>query len=370
MTEFRTARSAATEPVACADELAKALGRDSRAAVVFFSPERDGAALLTELRERLGHANIIGCSTAGELSTGQLSQGAVSIAAFGDDAKRAHVALADFEAGVEAGVEAAVASLEQQVGSPLRELSRDTHVVICLIDSVHGVEEEAHRVFGRHAPLMPIVGASAADGLKFERTVVAAGSETSSHGMAFMLLELARPFRVVRTNHFVRASDDMRVTSCEGRLLQELDGRPAVDVYCEHTGLKPEELTQESLFLHPIGLIIDDEAWIRQVMPPIRRDGSIQLGCEIAGGTAVCFLKPGAELIPHTAEFLESIKADLGGIRGALMFDCALRRLELDFAQSHSSYAELLDFPTAGFHTHGESLVGHMHQTLTALILG
>jgi len=30
----------------------------------------------------------------------------------------------------------------------------------------------------------------------------------------------------------------------------------------------------------------------------------------------------------------------------------------------------LIEFPAAEFHTHGESWLGHMHQTLTAIYLG
>ena len=49
-------------------------------------------------------------------------------------------------------------------------------------------------------------------------------------------------------------------------------------------------------------------------------------------------------------------------------FNCILRRLEMDADDSHGAFTECFDAPTAGFHTYGESWLGHINQTLTAIL--
>ena len=51
------------------------------------------------------------------------------------------------------------------------------------------------------------------------------------------------------------------------------------------------------------------------------------------------------------------------------MFNCILRRLELDASNAHEGFrAAFAGVPTAGFHTYGETMVGHVNQTCTGLV--
>jgi hypothetical protein len=117
-------------------------------------------------------------------------------------------------------------------------------------------------------------------------------------------------------------------------------------------------------------MVIDGEPWLRQVNPPFQKGGAVYLGCSIVEGSVVYFMKPRQDLVTHLKAELAAGRASLGTIRGALLYDCALRRLELEATQTKDAYARLIDFPAAGFCTHGESWLGHMHQTLTGLFFG
>src|SRR5581483_1185610 len=351
-------------------DLYAGLGAAPPAVVLFFAPDRPGEEVIRALSAAWPRTRIIGCSTAGEISTGVLRNH--SIVAAGLDARfvrRAAVALADFHDGVERGVARAVAQLESTFG-PLGALDPTTHVGLVLVDSTHGVEESTNVALGNHAPLLSFVGGSAGDNLRFKETPVVTCAGSTRHGAALMLLELLRPFRVSKACHFEPTNSCFRVTRAEGRRLFELDGRPAAEVYAEYIGCPPEALSFENLFANPAGIVIDGKAWVRQVVPPVVDGGAITLGCSIAEGAELHFMKPRLGLVGHLRQEIVLARAELGRIRGALLVGCALRRLELEATQKTDDYARLIEFPAAGFHTHGESWLVHMHHTLTAIYLG
>jgi hypothetical protein len=63
---------------------------------------------------------------------------------------------------------------------------------------------------------------------------------------------------------------------------------------------------------------------------------------------------------------------DVGGTpSGALLFDCIYRKLTVESHGLKQPYvASLGDLPFAGFHTYGESWLGHTNCTITGIIFG
>jgi hypothetical protein len=367
---MRIAHTAAAGVDEIVADIESALGPAPPVVVLFFSPQRPGAEVTRRLASRWPAAKIVGCSTAGEISTGQARSGSVVAAALPAALiPRAAVACADYARGVGRGIDAAVAELEQTLG-PLAQLDPKRYVGLVFIDSTHGVEEATHVELGNRAPLLQFVGGSAGDDLAFKDTEVVTSRGSTHHGCALMVLETARPFRVAKACHFVPTETHFRVTRVDGRRLLELDGEPAANVYARYVGCAPEELSFENLFMKPAGLVIDGQAWVRQVNPPVQDHGAITLGCSVPQGAELYFMKRQTDLVSHLKQEIAAARSALGELRGALLFDCALRRVELEATHAKETYARLIDFPAAGFHTHGESWLGHMHQTLTAIYFG
>jgi hypothetical protein len=53
------------------------------------------------------------------------------------------------------------------------------------------------------------------------------------------------------------------------------------------------------------------------------------------------------------------------------MFNCILRRLEMDQKDLGDEFVSTFGgIPASGFHTYGESWLGHINQTLTAVVFG
>ena len=367
---FHAAWSDAADADGISAELIEQLGPAPAAVILFFSPARPGPDVASRLRAAWPTTQIVGCSTAGEIATGIARNSSVCAAALRSGlVGRCAVAVADYRAGVQEGVAAAVRQLEGELG-PLRSLDPERYVGLIYIDSTHGIEELTHDALGNFAPQLQFVGGSAGDDLAFVETTALGNDQTTHHGCALMVLEVERPFRVVKSCHFKPTAVSYTATKADGRTLFELDGRPAAEVFSEYVGVPPQELSFDNLMLNPIGVVIDGEPWIRQPVPPFQDRGAVTLGCAIAEGSTVHFLERRCDLVAHLRSVLSDVRADLGAIQGLVMSDCALRRMELENEGIKDDYAKLLDFPVVGFHTHGESWIGHMHQTFTGLFFG
>jgi hypothetical protein len=121
---------------------------------------------------------------------------------------------------------------------------------------------------------------------------------------------------------------------------------------------------------HPVGLMIDGQPWIRspQTVTP---GGGIRFYAQILEGMEVQVMNPG-DLVGETAASIAAARAELGGhASGAIWFNCILRRLEMEAnGLSEAFLASLGQTPAAGFHTYGETWLGHVNQTLTGVLFG
>ncbi|MCL8027019.1 FIST signal transduction protein [Nocardioides bruguierae] len=353
--------------------LSDRLAAQAPAAVWFFaSSDLEAADLAAPLAAALPGAVVTGCSTAGEFTESAGGTGGVSAFALpAAHVLRAEPALVDLAAGVREGVEAAVARLETAVG-PLRDLDPTRWVGVLLVDGMHGAEEAVSAALGNAAPLLHVVGGSAGDDLKFESTWVSVGEQVSTRGASLVLLELAVPFAVVRTASFRELGRSVTVTRADAatRTVWELDGRPAVEAYADAVGCEVDEVGSEQFMRHPLGLMMDGKPFVRSPQQVVD-GGGIVFYCEVLEGMSVEVLDA-TDIVSETRLALEATRAELGGeVSGALLFNCILRRLDLDAQHAHESFRDVFaDIPAAGFHTYGETWMGHMNQTLTGLVLG
>jgi hypothetical protein len=154
------------------------------------------------------------------------------------------------------------------------------------------------------------------------------------------------------------------------RIVWELDGRPAAQVYAEAVGCGAADLGSTVFMSHPVGLMIDGRPWIRSPQQVVEGRG-LKFYCQVLPQMQVELMR-GTDLIAETRNDLRRAAGDLGGqVSGAVMFNCILRRLEIDQKNLGDKFVDALaDIPTAGFHTYGESWLGHINQTLTAVLFG
>lgn len=380
ITDLSVARAHGTGPAdAAVDALVGALrgslGQKRAAAVLYFaSAGYEPADLAGPLSARFPDAAVIGCSTAGEFTDEVSGTGGISAVALPQGLiTRAVAALGDLSSDPVVGTDAAIRQIEGALGRPLRDLDPASHLGIVLIDGLHEAEELVNERLGNAAAMLDVVGGSAGDDLAFRRTWVTVGDEVSDAGVALLVCATGVPFRIVKTCSFSPSSlPPLRITRADvgSRTVQEFDGRPAAQVYAEAIGVDVEALDASVWRQHPVGLMIDGQPWIRspKLVTP---EGGVRFYAQILEGMEVHLMDSG-DLVGETASAVAVARGELGGdVSGAIWFNCVLRRLELEADNLTAPFLSALGgIPAAGFHTYGETWLGHVNQTLTGVIFG
>ncbi|HZH04872.1 MAG TPA: FIST N-terminal domain-containing protein, partial [Myxococcaceae bacterium] len=333
-------RTDAAEVVA---DLSQAFAGLQPQVVTFFaSHHHDGQAISAGLRDRYPAAEVLGCTSAGEFTQAGHSEGGVSALALGPQKVRRCVGtLADFSSGVQEGVRAATARLGTALKVDLRDLDPQRYVGLALMEGLKGREEETNDALGEIAPLLSFVGGSAGDNLEFKRTRVFYNGESSEDGAALLVLESAVPFTVLKACSFVPSGTSFDVTRADerNRVVYALNGRPVMEVYAEALGMRPEALNSSTFMKNPLGLMIEGKPWVRspqQVLP----DGGLKFYCRVFEGKRIDLMRA-TDLLDDTRSALSGLSADLKGpAAGGLVFNCILRRLELDAQSGQPAFVE------------------------------
>ncbi len=358
------------DKAAAAELVAQLAGEDPIAIAFFASYQYDGALLSGELKRAFPNAQVIGCTTAGELTQHVSCLDSVSLLALGGSkVRRAAASIARFEHGVSVGVQHATAELSRALDLDLRTADPQRYVGIVLVEGLRMKEEEANEALGNAAPLLSFVGGSAGDNGNFAVTRVFCNGEASDDGAALLLLDAAVPFVIGRTCSFVPFGASHKVTKADEsqRVVYELNGRPVLEVYAEAVTAQPSDLNSHVFMKNPVGVMVDGAPFIRSPQR-VLADGGLKFYCQLREGTDVHIMES-KDLIEDTCNELVRVRQALGGsLSGGFAFNCILRRLELDAKDLHAPFlAAFAGIEMGGFHTYGESWLGHINQTLTGL---
>jgi hypothetical protein len=367
------AHSSRSDTVEALVELRQQLAGIQPVVVLFFcSSNHDGVLLQNSLKADYPAAEVIGCTTGGEFThTAYTAGGVVALALSSAKVHRAAAALAQYDRGesVEKSVREATSLVARKLQVDLRELPPENWVGVILNEGLNGNEEEVNAVLGLVAPFLSFLGGSAGDNFKIKETAVFYDGVRSTNGSVVLLMNLAVPYVILKTCSFEPTTTQMRIDRVQGRVVYEIDGKPAIEAYSEKVGVKPEELTQMVFTANPIGVVIDGEPWVRSPIA-LTPDNGIVFGCRILEGSQLSLLRS-TGLIPDTKSALARGLKQLGSSPSAgLLFNCAHRCMEIKVRHLEEEFSEAIShFPVAGFHSYGESYLAHMNQTLIALLL-
>jgi hypothetical protein len=369
---IRSLVSQHNDSAAAARELIEQLEGFEPAAVVFFAAHsHDGGAISRWLKQRFISAQVIGCTTAGEFCERGMHQGGVTALAL-DASKiaRCSARIVPYGRAADKAIVAAVQEMAADLEIPnIRNADPERYVGIVLFDGLSGHEEEANEVLGDLAPMLSFVGGSAADDLEFATTKVFCNGQETGKGAALLLIEAAVPFSVGKSCSYAPTDRTFRITHADplNRIVYELNGRPVLKVYAEAVGTTPEKLDSSVFMKHPVGLMIDGEAWIRSPQRALA-DGGLKFYCRIAEGMDVRLMKS-TDIVEDARRAVARARKELGGLMsGGLAFSGVFRRLEMDEKNLHGDFLQVFDgLQVSGFHTYGESWLGHINQTLTAV---
>jgi hypothetical protein len=353
---------------------------DPKLLIAFASCEYDLGPLLAGIHSEFGGAQLIGCSTAGEIASSGPGDAGVVITAVGGDGIDVTTAVAHDASRDLRGAGETAASFAVRGGD------RKHQVLLMLTDGLAGDQQEivrgAYSVVGAGTPL---VGGCAGDNLRMEQTFQLYGDRVLSDAVVAAAISSDAPIGIGVRHGWRRVGEPMLVTASDNNRVHEIDGRPALDVYLERLGVPDAARTDPAAFTafastHPLGLASrGEEHHVRFISGADFEDRSLLSIAEVPTGGLVWTMEGDADsVLEATDGACADALAALDGTPplGLLAFDCIARRGVLGsngIEDEISRIAENGDgAPVAGFYTYGEiartrGIAGFHNQTLVVL---
>ncbi|MCB9752593.1 MAG: FIST C-terminal domain-containing protein [Myxococcales bacterium] len=339
------------------EPLPGALDSERTLVLAFGAPEyRDHHDAITELHAAFPNAQVIGCSTAGEIFDNKISDRslAVAIARFDSTAlRRASATISETSESFAAGEALARALAADDL--------RGVHV-LSEGSCVNGTE----LVRGINSLVdagVIVTGGLAGDGPRFERTwVIDDGRPTEGRITAIGLYGDA-----VHIGHGSKGGWDAFgptrvVTRAEGSVLYELDGKPALQLYEQYLGDRAAGLPATGL-LFPLLLTRPEEERkvVRTILAIDRDQQSLTFAGDIPTGASAQLMKANFDRLVEGAERAGELARERGGEGGdvlAIAISCVGRRLVLGERTEEEVEATLDVLPDGtkqvGFYSYGE----------------
>ena len=345
-------------------------GSSAKLLVFFASSNFDQDMLSNLLQEAFEDCIVVGCSTAGEIVSGQLLKNSVVAMAINSNI------ISDAKVEViehmkeNLSVEAAFTSFEKYFNESSYTMDATKFVGIVLIDGVSMKEEKIMDLIGNRTNIF-FVGGSAGDDLKFLKTHVCANGKAYTDSAVLIMLKINdnAEFSFIKTQSF-KALDHVFIANKvneETREVIEFNNKPAILEYADAVGAASIEDAQKYFKTNPVGLLVGENGIFTRTPQQIKGT-SMLFYCNILEGMEVRLLQS-TNIVEDTKKALENKINEFGRIDGIINFDCVERTLELEKKNLEKQYGEIFsDIPTIGFSSYGEEFIGHMNQTATMLV--
>ena len=372
--KIRTGHSCAETAAAAVAEFDEQVRQPAMALVLFFcSSAYDLPAVAAEMNRRFAGTTVVGCTTAGEIGPAGYRGRSISGMSFPAGACTAVAAGID---GLQSFEIAAGRDFAQDLLGRLEQLTPQADARnsfgLLLIDGLSMREEPVTHALQDGLGSIRMIGGSAGDDLKFERTWVFHDGAFHGDSAALVLVSTEFPFRIVKTQHFVSDGERMVVTEVDAarRVVKEINGLPAIEEYGRIVGVPAASLMPSHFAAWPVVVMIDGTDFVRSIQHA-NPDGSLTFYCAIDEGVVLRVAR-GKDLLGRLENTIDELRADLGGLQAMLVCDCILRNLEAERDGSKEAVGELFRRNNAvGFATYGEQFGGvHVNQTLTGIAIG
>jgi hypothetical protein len=217
-----------------------------------------------------------------------------------------------------------------------------------------------------------IIGGSAGDDLKLEKTHIFYDNKFHANAATIMLIEVIDDFNIFRMQHFEATDKELITTDVdfEQRIVNEINGEPAAKAYANINNLDYKKLTNLNFSMYPLMLNIADEWYIRSISHVSENNG-LKFHCAIDNGLPLS-IATGKDMVQKLQSEIEIIEKQYDQIYFTLGCDCIFRRLEI-INKGHTSKIEALlaRINFIGFSSYGEQFNGiHFNQTLVGVVVG
>lgn len=353
--------------------------------IVFFAGCYDAEALSKALAAAFPGVEIVGCSTAGELTPEGISDNTIVVAGFD---RNVFKVVTKCMTGLSKlsmreihqfafNTARVLGENEASFGAP-RPLDEVGHhaarhaFALLLTDGMHHPEEKLVCALSGSLHDIPLIGGSAGDGLRFRNANVIHGDKAYSDAAVLALISCPFPIMAFSSSHFSPTPTKLVVTSADvdRRIVKELNGAPAAQEYAAAIGLAPESLSPRCFAAHPVAVRVGGGYYVRSIKQ-VNDDGSLSFLCAIDEGI-VLSLAEANDIVGTTQKTFERVRSTIGAPRLVLAFECVLRRVEAELQQAERKLAEIYrSNNVVGFHTYGEQFKAlHLNQTCSGIAIG
>jgi len=305
----------------------------------------------------LGHASLVGCSTAGEISDEGVTDDSLVVTAVSFGASRA-VQVSTELRGMEDSADAG--------GRLASALSRDGLRAVLVFGQ--GVQINGSAVLsGMTAvvgPGIPITGGLAGDGGAFARTWILDQAGVSETRLVCVGLYGDRlVFSHGSYGGWEPFGPARKVTRCVSNVLYELDGEPALDVYKRYLGDYAKDLPASGLLFPLVMLAADHQALglTRTILAVDEGSGSLTLAGDIDPDGYLKLMHASTDALVEGAEKAAQAAQAMRIHQGptlALMVSCVGRKLVIGgrAEEEVEAVADVFaaDVTAAGFYSNGE----------------
>jgi len=281
-----------------------------------------------ELREMFPDACLMGCSTDGQICGDEMIESGVNAIAVRFDATTIRTAIED---APNAGHSR---SYGEAIGRTLA--SDDLAGVFVLSDGLAVNGSELVAGIGMHVGNVPISGGLAGDGSQFIETMVGLNCPPESGKIA----AIGFYGRSIKIGHGSAGGWDVfgpkrRITSAEGNVLFQLDGRAALDLYERYLGDGEIEAMPGSALLFPLQIHDPkrpDHRLVRTVLAVDRDKRSMTFAGDMPEVWVAQLMRGNFDrLASGAAEAAQLARDDLGELKGsggmAILVSCIGRKL-------------------------------------------
>ena len=358
-----------------AEELYKTCyGKEVKIFMYFASTLYDFSILSEELAKLIDNkCLLVGCTSSGEISSNEgLTKGGLSALAFGDASMK-------FETVVFEEVSRVPLMHRRDIIEKLAKLgyveSQDKYenlTGLLLVDGLKGAEEKLLSVLNSvFEGKLNLIGGSAGDDLKFEKTLLALNGKVVEDSAIFTMIKSNVKMTIYRENIFDSQGIEIDITKADekNRKILEIDNKPAKSRYAELLGVNKNNLGNYIL-KNPIGRKIGEAIYISSIASI---DGeSLNMYAQVFENSRAEILKAKNPIVTQK-ETLEKIRSEFREIYGVFCVNCILRFLQFEkegvLQEISRGIGSLGKY--GGFVSYGEQYnKQHLNQTLTLLVMG
>jgi hypothetical protein len=314
---------------------------------VFFQTD----ACFSELSQQFPNAHIIGCSSSGSVAGSGISDGDVVATVVKLERSKVQIATVDIESGKSA------LEMGEQLMADLA--APDLRHVFVLSDGLQVNGSELAQ--GLNKAGLPVTGALAGDGTRFEQTWVMADAPAKSGRVVALGFYGAATIKSGCFAGWEEFGAERIVTKSTGNVVYEIDGKPALDLYKKYLGEQSTELPASGLrFPLSIQANKDEKSIIRTLLAVDPIANSLTFAGDVPQGYRCKLMRTNFDLLIENAamaaDAAHSVTPSEAGL--CLVVSCVGRRLvmgqlteeELDAVQNKLGSSTTI----AGLYSYGE----------------